>query len=83
MMNSTRYTTVHPEGSRDYLAPRQPACAAAVRYMAVHRIVGGGWGIVDRRSGKLLAEDRPGRHRYQGWEDVQAAVVALNQRGGG
>ena len=81
-MNSTRYTTVHPEGSREYLAPHQLACPAAARYMAVHRVVGGGWGIVDRRSGKLLSEDHPGQHRYPGWQDVQAAVSALNQRGG-
>jgi hypothetical protein len=81
-MNGTRYTTVHPEGSRAYLAPHQPACPAAARYMAVHRVVGGGWGIVDRRSGKLLAEARPGQHRYPGWQDVQAAASALNRRGG-
>jgi hypothetical protein len=82
MMSSTTYTTVHPQGSREYLAPHQPSCAAPVRYMAVHRVVGGGWGIVDRRSGKLLSEDRPGQHRFPSWLDVQSAVAALNQRGG-
>jgi hypothetical protein len=80
MMNSTGFTTVHPQGSREYLAPHQPTCLAAVRYMAVHRVVGGGWGIVDRRSGRLLPEARPDQHRYAGWQDVQSAVSALNQR---
>jgi hypothetical protein len=80
-MNDTRYTTVHPEGSREYQSPHQPSCPAATRYMAVHRVVGGGWGIVDRRSGRLLSEERSGQHRYPGWHDVQSAVLALNQRG--
>ena len=44
------YTTVAPNGSPGYVAPYEPACPATQRYMAVHRIVGGGWGIVDRRT---------------------------------
>jgi hypothetical protein len=49
--------------------------------MAVHRVTGGGWEIVDRRSGKLLEEARPDQHRYPGWQDVQSAVRALNRPG--
>ena len=80
--SSTSYTLVSPEGSPNYLAPRESGCPESRRYMSVHRVVHGGWGIVDRRTGKLLAEARPDQHRYPGWPDAQAAVAALNQRGG-
>jgi hypothetical protein len=76
--SSTGYTLVSPEGSPNYLAPRESACPESRRYMAVHRVVRGGWGIVDRRTGRLLAEARPDQHRYAGWQEVQAAVRRLN-----
>jgi hypothetical protein len=49
-----------------------------LRYMAVHRVVGGGWGIVDRRTGRLLGATQPTQHRYRGWDEVQTAVQGLN-----
>ncbi|MGH2356321.1 MAG: hypothetical protein ACRDI2_11870 [Chloroflexota bacterium] len=72
------YTTVNPQGSPNYVAPHEPTCPPTHRYMAVHRVVGGGWGIVDRRTGRLLTEARPDQHRYPGWQDVQTAVRSLN-----
>ena len=73
-----QYTTVAPDGSLSYITPHDPACPAARRYMPVHRVDGGGWGIVDRRTARLLAEASPDQHRYASWHDVQAAVDALN-----
>jgi hypothetical protein len=84
MSNSnSSYTLVAADGSPGYVAPHERACPNHRRYMAVHRVAGGGWGIVDRRTGKLLAEARPDQHRYAGWQDVQAAVRALNHPGAG
>ena len=80
--SSPSYTLVSPQGSPNYLAPRESGCPESRRYMSVHRVVHGGWGIVDRRTGRLIAETRPDQHRYAGWQEVQAAVSALNQRGG-
>jgi hypothetical protein len=73
------YTLVGTDGSTGYVAPHEAACPDDQRYMAVHRVAGGGWGIVDRRTGRLLQEARPDQHRYAGWQDVQAAVQALNR----
>ncbi|MBI3970354.1 MAG: hypothetical protein HY332_03600 [Chloroflexi bacterium] len=79
MSNSkSNYTLVNADGSPGYVAPHESACPDHRRYMAVHRVDGGGWGIVDRRTGRLLHEARPNQHRYQGWQDVQTAVRALN-----
>jgi hypothetical protein len=72
------YTLVKADGSPDYVAPRDSTCQNSVRYMVVHLIEGGGWGIVDRRRGRLLSETRPGEHRYASWTDVQGVVTALN-----
>jgi hypothetical protein len=80
-MRAADYTTVVPQGSPDYLAPFDPSCPAAHRYMAVHRVSGGGWGIVDRRFGRLVAEPRPEQHRYPSWAAVQVAVHDLNAGG--
>ncbi len=76
--SDTGYTLVRADGSPGYVAPRDTSCQGSVRYLAVHRIEGGGWGIVDRRSGRLLSETRPGEHRYASWSDVQGVVTALN-----
>ena len=43
--------------------------------------IDGGWGIVDRRFGRLLAEPEPERHRYPSWAAVQVAVHDLNAGG--
>ena len=75
------YTVVATPGTVGYLAPRDPACPTSQRYMAVHRVVDGGWGIVDRRTGRLLVEERKHQHRYAAWHDVQAAVATLNAPG--
>lgn len=75
------YTTVTPKGSQSYVAPHEPACAPTQRYMAVHRVVGGGWGIVDRRTGRLLEGAQPDQHRYPDWYAVQTAVSGLNGPG--
>jgi hypothetical protein len=72
------YTTVNPQGTPHYVAPHQPDCPMTLRYMAVHRVVGGGWGIVDRRTGRLLGATQPTQHRYRGWDEVQTAVQGLN-----
>jgi hypothetical protein len=73
-----QYTTVAPDGAAGYVSPHDPACPAARRYLPVHRVDGGGWGIVDRRTARLLAEASPHQHRYASWHDVQVAVDALN-----
>ena len=75
------YTTVTPQGAPGYVSPREPACTPDLRYMAVSRVDGGGWGIVDRRTARLLAEARPDEHRYPHWHDVQAVVSTLNRHG--
>jgi hypothetical protein len=72
------YTLVTAEGSLGYIAPHAPACPPDERYMAVRRVQGGGWAIVDRRSGRLFEDDRPGGTSYETWSDVQAAVRSLN-----
>jgi hypothetical protein len=72
------YTTVIPQGAAGYLPPRDPACRSADRYMAVRRTEGGTWGIVDRRTAKLLAEATKNQHAYASWQDVQTAIAALN-----
>ena len=77
-MPSPTYSTVVPEGSTAYVAPHAPDCPASERYMAVHR-TDGGWGMVDRRYGRLVREERAGQHRYAGWMEVQAAVEAMNR----
>jgi hypothetical protein len=82
-MSISSYTLVKAQGSPGYVPPREPACPGTRRYMAVHRVNGGGWGIVDRRTGRLLQEARPNQHRYAGWDEVQAAVLALNGAGSG
>ncbi len=76
--SSQKYTTVTTDGSAGYVSPHDPACPAARRYMPVHRVDGGGWGIVDRRTARLLAETSPDQHRYASWHEVQAVVDALN-----
>lgn len=76
------YTTVVPQGAPGYLPPHDPACPASLRYMAVHRVDGGGWGIVDRRTARLVAETRPDQHRYASWQEVQEAVGAMNHVAG-
>ena len=73
-----KYTTVAPDGSPSYVTPHDPTCPAARRYMPVHRVDGGGWGIVDRRTARLLADASPDQHRYASWHEVQAAVNVLN-----
>jgi hypothetical protein len=50
--------------------------------MAVHRVDGGGWGIIDRRTARLLAEARPDQHRYSSWHEVRAVVGAMNEMAG-
>lgn len=78
-MGARTYTLVNADGSPGYVAPHDPACPADRRYLAVHRVTGGRWGILDRRTGRLIPEARPDQHRYAGWQDVQAAVLALNR----
>ena len=75
------YTTVVPDGLPNYVSPHEAGCLAAHRYMAVHRVDGGGWGIVDRRSGRLLIEGRPDEHRYESWQVVLSVVRGLNASG--
>jgi hypothetical protein len=82
-MAGPTFTTVVPTGSPAYVNPYAPGCPSAVRYMAVHRINGGGWGIVDRRSGRLLAEERADQHRYASWTSVQQVVQSKNSGGTG
>jgi hypothetical protein len=77
-MRTIGYTTVIPEGSPNYVAPLAPSCPHTERYMAVHRVNGGGWGVVDRRNGRLLAGKRPEEYRYETWPAVQVAVRDLN-----
>jgi hypothetical protein len=77
-MRTAGFTTVIADGSPNYVDPHEPACPASRRYMAVHRVDGGGWGIVDRRSGQLLKEARPGEHRYASWADVLSVVKTMN-----
>ena len=77
-MRPAAYSTVVAQGSPAYEAPCEPSCPPARRFMAVHRISGGGWGIVDRRSGRLLAEARPDQHRYATWDAATRTVRALN-----
>jgi hypothetical protein len=77
-MRAADYTTVIPQGSPNYLSPSEPSCPAARRYMAVHRVSGGGWGIVDRRTGRLLADPQFAPDRQLSWGDIQAAVRTLN-----
>lgn len=72
------YTTIVPDGSPAYVAPHAAGCPATERYLAVHRI-DGGWGIVDRRSGRLLPEERPSQHRYASWEVVKSVVQSMNE----
>ncbi len=72
------FTTVIPQGATGYLPPRDPACRSTDRYMAVRRTEGGTWGIVDRRTAKLVPEALKDQHAYASWQDVQAAVAALN-----
>jgi hypothetical protein len=74
------YTTVNPQGTPRYLPPHEPACQASQRYMAVHRVTGG-WGIVDRRTGRLLSGADPDQCRYPNWDEVQSAVRTLNDPG--
>ena len=76
------YTIVATQGAAGYLSPHDPLCPPSQRYMAVHRVDGGGWGIVDRRTARLLAETRPDEHRYATWQDVQAVVGAMNDVAG-
>jgi hypothetical protein len=71
------YTLVHPQGSPHYVAPRAPACPAAERYLAAYR-EDGAWGVVDRRTGRLLTAGRPDPYRYPDWEAAAAAAQALN-----
>lgn len=73
------YTLVTAQGSDGYVAPHAPDAPANSRYMAVRRVLGGAWGIVDRRRGRLIEESHPGEHTYAAWGDVQAAARALNQ----
>ena len=72
------YTIVSTQGAADYLPPHDPLCPPSQRYLPVHRVDGGGWGIVDRRTGRLLAETRPDEHRYTSWQEVQAVVGMMN-----
>lgn len=76
------YTVVATQGTSGYLPPHDPTCPPSLRYMAVHRVDGGGWGIVDRRTARLLAELRPDEHRYASWQDVQAIVRRMNEVAG-
>ena len=46
--------------------------------MVVHRVVDGGWGIVDRRTGRLLKEAETHEHHYVSWGAAQDAARALN-----
>jgi hypothetical protein len=78
-MRGPSYTTVVPDGAPTYVNPHAPGCASVARYLAVHRIDGGGWGIVDRRIGRLLMEERPGQHRYASWTSVQQVVRSMNE----
>jgi hypothetical protein len=78
---TSSYTLVDAQGSRGYVAPHERTCPDERRYMAVHRVGGGGWGIVDRRTGKLLGDAQRDQHRYPSWHDVQAAVRELNHPG--
>jgi hypothetical protein len=76
------YTTVATQGTPGYLSPYDPMCPPSQRYMAVHRVDGGGWGIIDRRTARLLAEARPDQHRYSSWQEVRAVVGAMNEMAG-
>ena len=77
----TAFTTVIPQGSPNYMAPSEPSCPPTRRYMAVHLVAGGGWGIVDRRTGRLVAEPQIAVDRHASWGEIQATVRDLN--GGG
>jgi len=70
-----RSTLVHPDGSPRYAAPRAPGCPASERSRAVYR-EDGAWGVVDRRTGRLLTGGRPDPHRYPTWEAAAAAAAA-------
>jgi hypothetical protein len=72
-----RYTLVHPDGSPYYVAPRAPGCPAAERSLAVYR-EDGAWGVVDRRTGRLLTAARPDPHRYPSWAAAAAGAAARN-----
>ena len=77
-MRAPEYTTVFPKGSPGYVSPWEPAYPPASRYMAVHRVTGGGWGVVDRRTGRLVVDSRVAAEGRGSWGEIQAAVQALN-----
>jgi hypothetical protein len=77
-MRAADYTTVIPQGSPNYLSPSEPSCPPTRRYMVVHRVSGGGWGIVDRRTGRLVADPQYAPERHVSWGDMQAAVRTLH-----
>ena len=77
-MRAIDYSTVVAQGSPAYLAPLAPTCTAEERYMTVHLVRGGGWGIVDRRTGRLRGGPLSAQDRYATWTEAEAAVRALN-----
>jgi hypothetical protein len=77
-MLSKDYSTVVPQGSPEYLAPLDPTCGDSERYMPVHLVSGGGWGIVDRRTGRLRRGQASAHERHASWNEVKAAVHDLN-----
>ena len=77
-MRAQDYSTVVAQGSPGYLAPLDPRCPDGERFMAVHLVSGGGWGIVDRRSGRLRGGPKSKHDRYATWSEVDAAIRALN-----
>jgi hypothetical protein len=72
------YTLVIADGSTGYVAPHAPECPDEERYLAVRRTLGSGWGIVDRRTGRLLSDSHPDQHRYSSWEDARQMIRTLN-----
>ena len=81
-MRSKDYSTVVAQGSPGYQAPLDPDCRDTQRYMAVHLVRGGGWGIVDRRSGRLRGGPHSTQDRFASWTAVNAVVRRLNAPAG-
>ena len=77
-MLSKNYTTVIAQGSAGYRAPLAPGCPNSERYMPVHLVSGGGWTLVDRRTGRVRGGPRSSLDRYGSWTEANAAAQQLN-----
>ena len=70
---------VRSQAAPHYVSPYDPACQASQRYLAVHA-TDGEWGVVDRRTGKLLGRATPGRsvYRYLYRAEAERVVAGFN-----